>query len=271
MWRTETSASGGKRRARLAPDAGGTWTRPPPWRKGRWRSRRLSSAQTARLQRDNQSVGEQPKDQNHPPPPAPPALWRSPMIFLPCRMSISSTTAPNCSMALTVCKKKKKKSQSTSPRQAWEHWEDGPDMSRRTRSPLCASCGCTLPCSVRPVLKPAFLPSTNGPVTKATRESAHWDACDATFWLSWRVLLRVTRHYRGGFSGLSANSSTGSQHSGGSRQRFILPHDAQEGVSSFCQSDISHDRFSPFISSCAKQHKSKYNTLIVTKRGEEDI
>lgn len=166
---------------------------------------------------------------------------------------------------------KKKKRQSSSG----EHQEDRPDMRTRTRSPLFASSGCTLPCSVRPVLKPAFLHSRKRPVTTATRETeCHstgvWVCvCDATVWLSWTVLLRVPQHYQRGFSGPSANSSTGSQHSGEKQTWFILSRDAQEGAC--CQSEISHDRFSLFISSCAKQHKSKYDTLIVTKWREKVI
>lgn len=36
-----------------------TWRGPPPWRKGRWRSRRLSSAQTVHLRQDKKTVWEQ--------------------------------------------------------------------------------------------------------------------------------------------------------------------------------------------------------------------
>lgn len=95
-------------------------------------------------------------------PPPPP----SPMIFLPCLTSISSTTAPNCSMALTVCKKtqnKTKKKHGENGRcQASECERDHAHVGRPTRSPLSASSGWTLPCSVRPVLKPAFLHSRRG-------------------------------------------------------------------------------------------------------------
>lgn len=141
-------------------------------------------------------------------------LWRSPIIFLPCLISISSMTAPNCSMALTVCKQ----SQSGHQANNWERQQDRLDFGRRTRSALWDSSGCTLPCSVRPVLKPAFLHSGKRLLLPGKPEGGHSTGtrvCDATSWLSWRVLLRVSRHYRGDFSGLSANCSTGSQHSGG--------------------------------------------------------
>lgn len=97
------------------------------------------------------------------------------------------------------------------------------DARRRTRSPLCASSGWTLPCSVRPVLKPAFLRSRR-------RESLSWQpqreshtamyvcVCDATFWLSWRALLQASQRCRGGFSGPSANPLAGSQRSAGNER-----------------------------------------------------
>lgn len=42
--------------------------------------------------------------------------------------------------------------------------------------------------------------------------------CDATFWLSWRVLLQASQRCRGGFSGPSANSLAGSQRSAGNER-----------------------------------------------------